>query len=84
MWLIGLAVALVLSLFAPLAGEAQQTSPRAFRVAFLSGYSAAGAAAVRSILVDALGDLGYREGENIVLVERYADGKLERLPVLAR
>ena len=30
-----------------------------------------------------LRDLGYREGENIVVEFRYAEGKLERLPALA-
>jgi putative ABC transport system substrate-binding protein len=82
MRLIGLVVVLTVGLtLAPLAA---QTPSRAFRVGFLSGYSAAGARPVRSILADALRDLGYREGANLLFVERYADGRLERLPVLAR
>jgi len=30
-----------------------------------------------------LGSMGYREGQNLVLERRYAEGKLERLPALA-
>jgi putative tryptophan/tyrosine transport system substrate-binding protein len=82
---IGLAVVLALGLLiAPLAADAQQAPSRTFRVGFLSGYSAAGAAPVRHILVDGLRDLGYREGESFFMVERYADGRMERLAVLAR
>lgn len=37
----------------------------------------------RTAVVEGLRDLGYREGENVTLHERYADGKFERLPALA-
>jgi putative ABC transport system substrate-binding protein len=50
---------------------------------FLSSASATGAAPVRAILMDALHNLGYREGQNIVVHDRYANGKIERLPALA-
>lgn len=73
---------LVLALGAASSGA--QPAGKLHRIGFLSGYSAVGAAPIRAILVEALAGLGYREGRDIVLVERYADGKLERLPPLAR
>jgi putative ABC transport system substrate-binding protein len=33
---------------------------------------------------NALGDLGYVEGRNLVVDQRYAEGRLERLPAIAR
>jgi hypothetical protein len=59
-------------------------SVKVHRMGFLSGFSVRGAASVRAFVVEALRDLGYRDGENMRLTERYADGKLERLPALAR
>jgi putative ABC transport system substrate-binding protein len=62
--------------------EAQQGG-RVHGVGFLSTASAAGAAPVRTILLEALHKLGYHEGQNIVVHERYANGQVERLPGLA-
>lgn len=77
------AAALALSLGGGrLVAEAQQAG-QIHRLGFLSNASAAGAAPVRAILLDALRKLGYHEGENIVVYARYADGKVERLPALA-
>lgn len=61
-----------------------QTGGKAHRVGFLSGYSAGGAESIRRIFVDSLRELGYRDGENIVLVDRYADGRMAKLPALAQ
>ena len=70
-------------LAAPLVSHAQQQGGTVYRIGFISGFSAAGAAPVRSILVDALRNLGYREGQNATFHERYADGKFDRLAALA-
>src|SRR5260370_42683239 len=51
------------------------------------GYIGAGIRTVtpnpREALLQGLRDLGYVEGQNFVLVDRYADGQQERLPELA-
>ncbi len=77
--LIGCLLAL---LVLPLAAEAQGTGT-VHRVGLLAGSSAAATAFVRAAVVAGLDELGYREGQNLILVERYADGKFERLPELA-
>ena len=78
MRLIGLALALCLAL-APLAGEAQQPG-KVYSVGFLAGNSVPD-------LVEAfrqgLRELGWIEGQNLLLDYRSADSKLERIPELA-
>jgi putative tryptophan/tyrosine transport system substrate-binding protein len=77
----GVALALAL-LAAPLAAEAQQTQPIPGVGVLLPqlpqlhdpGYSA---------LLEKLRELGYEDGRTIRLVMRSAEGKLDRLPVLA-
>jgi putative ABC transport system substrate-binding protein len=73
-----LALALGL-LWAPLA-EAQQ-AVKTYRVGFLGGGAAPSPTLPR--LLEALRPLGYVEGQNLVIERRYADGKADRLPVLA-
>jgi putative ABC transport system substrate-binding protein len=63
----------------PLAASAQQ-SERIRRIGMLTPSDAAGR---RGALVAALDGLGYREGQNLVLEVRSADGRLDRLPALA-
>lgn len=75
--------ALAAGLLGPGLAQAQPAGGVA-RIGFLSGASAEGAAFVLEIVVDALRQLGYRQGENWRLLARYADWKLERLPQLAR
>jgi putative tryptophan/tyrosine transport system substrate-binding protein len=72
----------VLVLVAPLASEAQQAS-RTYRIGYLgSGPSVPQGVLVRAF-VPALRDLGYVEGDNLVIEARSADNKPERLPALA-
>ena len=79
--LIGVAIALLL-FAAPPSVEAQP-SGKVHRVGFLAGGSAAATAFVRTAIVGGLDELGYREGQTVILFERYADGKFERLQELA-
>ncbi len=83
MRLIWLAVVLTVSVtFAALVGEGQQTAGKVFRV----GTIIFGAPETAISLVpfrQRLNELGYIEGQNIVLEVRYARGKQELLPALA-
>ncbi len=66
-----------------LAGTRVEAQPRTFRIAQLSGGSATSTAHMHKALFDRLEELGYREGKNLVVERRFADGRLERLPALA-
>ena len=71
-------------LAAPVAAEGQQPG-KVYRLGLLSPTSppVAGQTAV-SLIVAALRELGYVEDENLVIERRYAEGKFDRLPALAR
>jgi ABC-type uncharacterized transport system substrate-binding protein len=56
---------------------------RPHRVAYLTGISPSQSAPYRSALFGRLAELGYREGENMVVEWRFADGHFDRLPALA-
>jgi len=58
-----------------------QPAPKAIGV--LSPYGSADARAALQVFRRAMSELGYREGSNFVLIERFADGRNERLPALA-
>ena len=62
--------------------QAQQPA-RIFRIGVLTASSASSASARVDAFRQRLRELGYVEGENIVIEYRYAEGKLERLPDLA-
>jgi len=83
MRLIGLAVILTLDLLAtPLAAEAQEAG-KVWQIGFLSPYSTDQDKSRRAAFQQGLRDLGYVEGKNIVIEQRHADGRFERLPALA-
>ena len=62
--------------------EAQQPT-KIPRIGFLSSLSPAAVAARMDVFRQGLRELGYVEGQNIIIEYRYAEGKLDRLPDLA-
>ena len=74
-------LALLLALILPLVTMAQQ-APRTFRVAHLSAAARTPDGAAAAALRQALRELGYVEGQNVVYSARFAEGKVERLPDL--
>jgi putative ABC transport system substrate-binding protein len=67
---------------APLASEAQQRGKVA-RIGRLSPLSASADAPVREGLRQGLRDLGWVEGQNLAIENRFAEGNVRRLPALA-
>jgi putative ABC transport system substrate-binding protein len=62
--------------------EAQQAK-KVFRVGYLSAYDAATESSRAETIRLALRELGYIEGQNIIIEYRYAEGKRDRYPDLA-
>ena len=75
---VGLTLALLL---APLATDAQQTE-KVHRIGFLGNSTAALEANLVGPFREGLRDLGYKEGQNVVIEYRWAEGKYERFPTL--
>ena len=71
-----------LALATPLAVEAQQAG-KVPRVGFLTAFASSDVPLWRAGFRQGLRDLGYTEGQNIVIEYRYADGRPERLLGLA-
>ena len=69
------------ALAAPLASFAQKVS-KVSRIGFLGNSTAALEANLIAPFREGLRDLGYVEGRNILIEERWADGKYERFPAL--
>jgi len=63
--------------------EAQQPT-KIPRIGYLSGTSSSFSSARVDALRQGLNELGYFEGKNIVIEYRFADGKPDRLPALAK
>jgi putative ABC transport system substrate-binding protein len=68
-------------LAAPLAAEAQQAA-KMRRIGFLGNSTAALEANLVGPFRDGLRDLGYLEGQNILIEYRWAEGQYERFPAL--
>ncbi len=62
--------------------EAQQ-SKKVFRIGYLSSFEPASESNRSEGIRMALRELGYIEGQNIIIEYRYAEGKVDRLPGLA-
>jgi len=56
---------------------------RTYRMSYLGGSSAAASAPLQKVFFARLEELGYREGRNLVVDRRFAEGNLGRLPALA-
>jgi putative ABC transport system substrate-binding protein len=69
-------------LAAPLAAEAQQTG-RVYRIGYLSAPTRASVENGLQAFLRALRELGWVEGQNLIIEYRWAEGKVERLPNLA-
>jgi putative ABC transport system substrate-binding protein len=67
----------------PLAAWAQRPSGRVYRVGFLLISSRDQVLRQTSAFEDGIRNLGYRIGEDVVIDYRFADGKMDRLPMLA-
>jgi putative ABC transport system substrate-binding protein len=67
---------------APMAWGAAQPASGTWRVGILSAASAAGS--LFTAFLQGMRDLGYVEGVNLQVEQRFADGQYERLPGLAR
>src|SRR2546422_3332060 len=80
---VGCLVTLTLSmLVAPLLAVAQPAR-KVPKIGFLNQSSATAMARQFEAFTQGLRELGYIEGENIAIEQRYAEGRLERLPALA-
>src|SRR5262245_46921191 len=80
-----LVTSLAAALAGPLTAEAQQAGT-VWRVGILSpgGVPDPSVATTPNLVPRNLHELGYVEGGNLIVERRFADGKIERLPGLAR
>jgi putative ABC transport system substrate-binding protein len=70
-------------LFAFCSSVEPQQPKKVPRIAYLAASPASANAGRLEAFRQGLRDIGYVEGENIVIEDRYADGKFDRLPALA-
>src|SRR5262245_61944520 len=67
----------------PFAARAQQAG-KVYRLGQLSGGTAASRVPLLAAFMRGMHDLGYVEGQNLVVEHRYAEGRFEVLPTLAQ
>ena len=79
--MVGKVLLLLVLLTTPLAAEAQQAG-KVYRIGFLGNSTAALETNLVGPFREGLRDLGYVEGQTVVIVYRWAEGKYERLPAL--
>jgi putative ABC transport system substrate-binding protein len=60
-----------------------QPAGKVYRVGYLSSGSPTGDTRARDAFLEGLRELGWVEGKNIVIEQRFAEGRLDRLPDLA-
>lgn len=65
-----------------LPAEAQQ-QVKVAKIGWLGSGSSSAPGSLRLVFQQALSEIGYVEGKNIVFEHRFAEGKLDRLPALA-
>ncbi len=80
---VGVIVTLLLGLLATPGAVEAQPAQHVPRLGFLSGGTPAANAARVEAFRQGLRELGYVGGHNLVIVWRYAEGQIERLPALA-
>lgn len=66
----------------PMAARAQQQAGKTFRIGYLSQGSATSAPGLLEAFRQGLRELGWIEGQNIVIEYRFAEGQVDRLPGL--
>ncbi len=70
-------------LAAPLAAEGQQQSGKVYRIGYLNASSGIANPSILEAFRQGLRELGWVEGQNIVIEYRFAEGRFDRLPDLA-
>src|SRR4029453_49244 len=80
---IGLMLTLALGLLLGPPAAEPQPAPKAPRLGLLLPFSSTAASRNREAFLQGLHELGYVEGQTIILEERWAEGKQEQLPALA-
>jgi putative tryptophan/tyrosine transport system substrate-binding protein len=76
-------IVLALYTFSPLCTSTHAQSTKMARIGLLFGASAASNLERLEAFSQQLRELGYAEAKNLAIEQRYADGKLDRLPALA-
>jgi putative ABC transport system substrate-binding protein len=79
----GMAVVVAIVLFAAPSGAEGQPAQKVPRIGYLSPVSPAADATRREGFRQGLAELGYREGQNIAVEYRWAEGRLDRQDALA-